>query len=279
MAWHSSSCFPDRPRLSRVGRPETVQEGLQAETAAPLNQQHRRRCLCSISSRPAGNEPLSPPPAHCTRPHRTTGGHGTILGLEAPQSRSRHLRTVRGLDLTTRLRTMAGANSVLLSQIASLQRRPAERCVPPSGLAGTTGHVRPRVDPLPTLWSSALQVYPSGSLHLLNPTPPRLDQPHKPQPLSSPVSLSAPLQSPPQAMSGHSEARYSPHPSTLFRSSLRSFERVPARSVSDAAGGGFDGTERAGTRSDGRKQGRNSADRCGEDRALQDPVVTLCSWQ
>ena len=28
----------------------------------------------------------------------------------------------------------------------------------------------------------------------------------------------------------------------------------------------FDETERAGTRSGGRKQGRNSADRCGEDR-------------
>ena len=35
-----------------------------------------------------------------------------------------------------------------------------------------------------------------------------------------------------------------------------------------AAGGGFDGTERAGTRSDGREQGGNSADGCGEDRAL-----------
>ena len=33
-----------------------------------------------------------------------------------------------------------------------------------------------------------------------------------------------------------------------------------------AAGGGFDGTERAGTRSDGRKQGRNSADRCDENQ-------------
>ena len=32
--------------------------------------------------------------------------------------------------------------------------------------------------------------------------------------------------------------------------------------------GGFDGTERAGMRSDGRKQGRNSADGCGEDRNL-----------
>ena len=32
-------------------------------------------------------------------------------------------------------------------------------------------------------------------------------------------------------------------------------------------GGGFDGTERAGTRPDGRKQGRNSADGCGKDRA------------
>ena len=35
-----------------------------------------------------------------------------------------------------------------------------------------------------------------------------------------------------------------------------------------APGGGFDGPERAGTRLDGRKQGRNSADGCGGDRAL-----------
>ena len=35
-----------------------------------------------------------------------------------------------------------------------------------------------------------------------------------------------------------------------------------------APGGGFDGTERAETRSDGRKQGWNSADGCGEDRVL-----------
>ena len=34
-----------------------------------------------------------------------------------------------------------------------------------------------------------------------------------------------------------------------------------------AAGSGFDGTERTGTRSDGRRQGRNSVDSCGEDRA------------
>ena len=34
-------------------------------------------------------------------------------------------------------------------------------------------------------------------------------------------------------------------------------------------GGGFDGTEWAGTRSDGRKQGRNSVDGCGEDRAQE----------
>ena len=33
-----------------------------------------------------------------------------------------------------------------------------------------------------------------------------------------------------------------------------------------APGGGCDGTEQAGTRSDGRTQGRNSADGCGEDR-------------
>ena len=45
----------------------------------------------------------------------------------------------------------------------------------------------------------------------------------------------------------------------------------PHRTVSPAPGadgGGFDGTERTGTRSDGHKQGRNSANGCGEDRAL-----------
>ena len=41
----------------------------------------------------------------------------------------------------------------------------------------------------------------------------------------------------------------------------------PAKTASSGARGDFDGTERAGTRSDGRKQGRNSADGCDEDRA------------
>ena len=50
------------------------------------------------------------------------------------------------------------------------------------------------------------------------------------------------------------DARPSRHPSALFRPR--------------AAGGGFDVTERTGTRSDDREQGRNSADGCGEDRAL-----------
>ena len=64
------------------------------------------------------------------------------------------------------------------------------------------------------------------------------------------------------------DARSSPHPSALFRPCLRLSGRVPVRSVplkpiSIAAGGGFDGTGRAGTRSDG----RNSADGCGDDRA------------
>ena len=36
-----------------------------------------------------------------------------------------------------------------------------------------------------------------------------------------------------------------------------------------AAGGGCDGTERAGARSDGRTQGRNSADGRGEDRSCR----------
>ena len=83
------------------------------------------------------------------------------------------------------------------------------------------------------------------------------------------------------------QARSSPHLSALFRPCSRPSERVPAGSVpwkllpapleavaagaSKAAGGGFDGTERAGTRSDGRKQGRSSADGCGEDRASGHP--------
>ena len=68
-----------------------------------------------------------------------------------------------------------------------------------------------------------------------------------------------------------SEARSSPHPSALFRPCLQPSERVTARSVPSkpppgAPGGGFDGTERTRTRSAGRKQDRNSADGCGEDR-------------
>ena len=60
-----------------------------------------------------------------------------------------------------------------------------------------------------------------------------------------------------------SYARSSPHPSALFRPCLRSSERVSVRSApsaSRAPGNDFDGTEQAGTRSNGRKQGRNSAD-------------------
>ena len=41
----------------------------------------------------------------------------------------------------------------------------------------------------------------------------------------------------------------------------------PVKTSSSAAGAGFDGTEWARTRSEGRKQGQNSADGCGEDRA------------
>ena len=43
----------------------------------------------------------------------------------------------------------------------------------------------------------------------------------------------------------------------------------PVKTASSTAGGSFDGTKRAGARSDGRKQGRNSADWCGEDRTSQ----------
>ena len=67
-------------------------------------------------------------------------------------------------------------------------------------------------------------------------------------------------------------ARVSPHPSALLRPCLRPSERVSVRSVPSkpppaAPRCGFDGTEQAGTRSDGRKQGRNSADGCGEGQA------------
>ena len=72
-------------------------------------------------------------------------------------------------------------------------------------------------------------------------------------------------------------ARSSAHPSALLRPCLRPSGRVSTRSVPSkpppaapvAARGGFDGTERAGTRSDGRNQGRSSADGCGEDRVYK----------
>ena len=79
-----------------------------------------------------------------------------------------------------------------------------------------------------------------------------------------------------------SHARSSPHPSALFRPGLSG--SVPARFVPSncsvvklqnrlqrrqaAPGGGFDGTERTGTHSDGRKQGRNSADGFGEGQGF-----------
>ena len=63
------------------------------------------------------------------------------------------------------------------------------------------------------------------------------------------------------------EARSSPHPSALFR---------PCPTVNPPLvepGDGFDGAERAGSRSDGCKQGRNSADGCGEDRASDEQTA------
>ena len=55
------------------------------------------------------------------------------------------------------------------------------------------------------------------------------------------------------------------NPISLSRASLQ-------QDLPTAAGGGFDWTERAGTRSDGRKQGRHSADGCGEGRAILSPA-------
>ena len=52
-----------------------------------------------------------------------------------------------------------------------------------------------------------------------------------------------------------------------FRTFRNTFINTAAPGGPGAAGGGLDGTERIGTRSDGCKQGRNSADGCGEDRA------------
>ena len=62
---------------------------------------------------------------------------------------------------------------------------------------------------------------------------------------------------------------------SIMRSSRTSEDPTPQEtpglqdpgSRKTASSGGFGGTERAGTRSDGRKQCRNSADGCGEDRA------------
>ena len=56
-------------------------------------------------------------------------------------------------------------------------------------------------------------------------------------------------------------ARFSPHPSALFRPCMRPSERVPARSVPSKP-------PPAPLKAVSRKQGRNSADRCGENRAL-----------
>ena len=81
------------------------------------------------------------------------------------------------------------------------------------------------------------------------------------------------------------KTRSSPHPSALVRPCLRPSQRVPARPVPSKpppaarrrTGGGFDGTERAGTRSDGLKQGRDSADGCCEDRASHTTPLPVLS--
>ena len=53
----------------------------------------------------------------------------------------------------------------------------------------------------------------------------------------------------------------------------------PVKTAFKAPGVSFDGTERAGMRSDGRKQDRNSADGCGEDRALDRyRYDRICLW-
>ena len=68
-----------------------------------------------------------------------------------------------------------------------------------------------------------------------------------------------------RAAAAGSKARSSLHPSSAVRPCLRPSVRVPA--VPCAPGGGFDGTEWAETRSNGRKQGRKSDDGRVEDRA------------
>ena len=57
---------------------------------------------------------------------------------------------------------------------------------------------------------------------------------------------------------------------------MQNFSKSPLA----AAGGDFDKTERAGTRSDGRKRDRNSADGCGEDRAsdVSDRGTHVCGY-
>ena len=65
------------------------------------------------------------------------------------------------------------------------------------------------------------------------------------------------------------------HRPSASRPVSSSQNHLQARQVPPGApGGGFDGTERAGTRSDGHKQGRNSADGCGEDRAGSGPAAS-----
>ena len=92
--------------------------------------------------------------------------------------------------------------------------------------------------------------------------------PPPPPPLDPPVAGTVVANMPRISGTTQFQARSSLHPSALFRSCLGPSERVPARSDPSkpplgALGVGFDGTERAGTRSDGRKQGQNSADGCG----------------
>ena len=85
----------------------------------------------------------------------------------------------------------------------------------------------------------------------------------KPLHHSSPV-LTAPV-SAVQALFATVRAR--PSPFRPVKTASRRRWALLAKPPPGAAGGGFEETKRTGTRSDGRKQDRNSADGCDEDRA------------
>ena len=96
-------------------------------------------------------------------------------------------------------------------------------------------------------------------------SPPLLTKPARDHPCTVSSAPSRAVFCSPRSRSLEPQVRSSPHPLGLFRTCLR--PSVKSKPPPAAAGGGSEETKRAGMRSDGRKQDRNSADGCGEDRA------------